>query len=119
MARSIFEKYGGFGSVNRVVLAFYDNVLDNDALGPYFDDVDMKKLIDHQTKFVSMLLGGPADFSDDHLLHAHAHLDISSEHFDEMKTVMADTLGEAEFDTEDIEAVLEAIEARRAQVARP
>jgi len=44
---SLFELYGGFASVSKIVMAFYDKILDSDIAGPYFDDVDMKALIDH------------------------------------------------------------------------
>jgi hemoglobin len=44
-----FDKYGGFSTVSRVVMTFYDKVLDNDTVGPYFDDIDMPRQIDHQT----------------------------------------------------------------------
>lgn len=116
MAHSLFEKYGGFGSISRVVMDFYDALLDSDEVGPYFEDSDLKSLIDHQTKFVSSLLGGPASFSDAHLKAAHAPLNIPPAHFDEMKLVLADTLAAHGFAPEDIETVLAAIEARRGVV---
>ena len=47
MATTLFERYGGFAAVSKVVLAFYDRVLDDEQVGPYFDDVDLPKLIDH------------------------------------------------------------------------
>ena len=116
MAQSIYEKYGGFASVNRVVMAFYDQVLDHDALGPYFEDVDMPSLIDHQTKFIASLLGGPASFTDDHLKRAHARLEISPQDFEDMKSVLAETLEDQGFEPEDITVVVAAIEARRSSV---
>jgi len=97
-------------------MAFYDALLDSDEIGPYFDDVDMTRLIDHQTKFVSGLLGGPASFSDDHLRRAHAQLSITSAHFDEMKRVMGETLQAHGFAAEDVETVLGEIEARRSVI---
>jgi len=92
---------------------FYDSLLDSDEIGPYFDEVDMKKLIDHQTKFVSSLLGGPAEFADDHLQRAHANLGVTDPHFDEMKAVLGSTLLKHNFDPADIDEVLGQIEARR------
>jgi hemoglobin len=41
-------------------MAFYDRVLNSDVIGAYFDDIDMRQLIDHQTKFISQGMGGPA-----------------------------------------------------------
>lgn len=42
MSRSLFDKYGGFASVSKVVSAFYDKAVDSDIIGPYFDDIDMR-----------------------------------------------------------------------------
>lgn len=113
MAESIYEKYGGFGSVNRIVMAFYDTMLDHDELGEYFDDVDMKSLIDHQTKFISALLGGPVSFADEQLRQAHLHLKITAEHFDEMKRVLEETLLDHAIEKDDVAAVINAVEQRR------
>ena len=114
--QSIYEKYGGFARINRVVLAFYDACLDSDDIGPFFDDVDMPRLIDHQTKFISSLLGGPASFEPGHIEHAHRNLRISSGHFDKIKILFADVLRQQDFSDPDIEAVLAAIEIHRARI---
>ncbi|MEO0717587.1 MAG: group 1 truncated hemoglobin [Pseudomonadota bacterium] len=116
MSATLYEKYGGFGSISRVVMSFYDRLLDSDEVGPYFDDIDMKRLIDHQTKFVASLLGGPADFSDDRLEQAHRHLQIDGADFDAMKQILSDTLADFGFEDADREAVLGAIEARRSKI---
>ena len=94
-------------------MAFYDALLDSEEVGPYFDDVDLERLIDHQTKFVSELLGGPASFSDDHLRRAHAKLGVTGAHFDEMKLILGETLSTHGVESEDVEAVIAEIEARR------
>ncbi len=36
MASSLFQKYGGFAAISRVVLTFYDKVLDSDQIGDFF-----------------------------------------------------------------------------------
>ncbi|GMG81975.1 group 1 truncated hemoglobin [Paralimibaculum aggregatum] len=114
--KTLYEKYGGFAQINRIVMAFYDGLLDSDEVGPYFDDVDMKRLIDHQTKFVAALMGGPAEFGDDHLRRAHASLGITDAHFDEMKAILGGTLADHGVAAEDVATVLAAIESRRGLV---
>lgn len=110
---SLYEKYGGFSKVNKIVMAFYDSLLDSDEIGPYFDDIDMSRLIDHQTKFIAMLLGGPASYSDEKLGRAHASLGVTGNHFDEMKRILYVTLDEHGVETLDADTVMDAIEARR------
>lgn len=113
LEQTLYEKYGGFSKVSRIVMALYDRLLEDDDVGPFFDDVDMPKLIDHQTKFVASLMGGPASFTDAHISAAHRKMTIRDDHFDKLKTLVSDTL--AEFDVEDDDAtrILQAFEDRR------
>ncbi|MEM8862080.1 MAG: group 1 truncated hemoglobin [Chloroflexota bacterium] len=111
--QTLFDKYGGFSQVSKIVLSFYDTLLDNDEIGPFFDDVDMSRLVDHQTKFIASLLGGPASYSDKQLWKLHAHLDIKDKHFDELEIVLRETLIDHGVEAEDIEAVVAEFAKRR------
>jgi hemoglobin len=102
MTDTIFERYGGFAKVSRVVSSFYDRVLDSPVLEPYFEGVDMRRLIDHQTKFIAFLLGGPASYTTEHLARVHEHLRIDDVAFDEMTSLMRETFEDFDFDETDI-----------------
>ena len=109
MPQTIYEAHGGFASVRKVVSSFYDRVLDSEILAPYFAHTDMKRLVDHQTKFVSFLLGGPASYSDEHLERVHRRLGITLPEFDEMVLTMCETLedhGFAETEVATVESEL-------------
>lgn len=112
MARSILERYGGFPFLSRVVMSFYDKALDSDVLAPFFEDVDMRRLIDHQTKFVAFLMGGPASYTNDHLGHVHAHLKIDRESFDVMVGTMQETLEDFDMDEADVVTVVHELRSR-------
>ena len=43
MAQTIFERYGGFAKVNRIVMSFYDRVVESEIMSPYFINTDMKQ----------------------------------------------------------------------------
>lgn len=118
MAKTIFEKYGGFSAVSKIVMRFYDKALDSDILADYFEDVDMDRLIDHQTKFVAALMGGPASYTDDMLRQLHAHLDIDDAAFDEMAAIFKATLEEAGLEAEDVADVVRGITSRRPVIVR-
>jgi len=105
MTQSIFERNGGFAKVNRIVMSFYDRVLDSPVMSPYFAATDMKLLVDHQTKFIAFLMGGPASFSDEHLQRVHRDLDIDRGAFDEMVELLTETLEDFDFSAADITAV--------------
>lgn len=113
---SLFDKYGGFARISKVVLSLYDTLLDSDEIGPFFDDVDMTRLVDHQTKFIASLLGGPASYSDNQLRQLHSRLDINHSHFDELKTVLKQTLDKHGFDPADTDSVLGEFEKRRSVI---
>lgn len=76
----------------------------------------MRTLIDHQTKFIATLMGGPASFTDEHIARVHAHLGITDQAFDEMTTLLRETLEDFDFDQTDISAVHGEITARRPYV---
>ncbi len=116
MSQSLFQKCGGFAKVSRVVLTFYDKVLDSDQIGDFFDEIDMSRLVDHQTKFISSLLGGPAAYTDDSLKQIHAHIGISDQDFDEVAKLLGEALDENGFELGDRDAVIREIEARRSYI---
>ncbi|MFK7879670.1 group 1 truncated hemoglobin [Roseobacter sp.] len=119
MEQTLFEKYGGFSTISRIVMALYERLLDDDDVGPYFDDVDMPKLMDHQTKFVSALMGGPASFSDAHIERAHQHLIVRDADFDRLKELVDATLSDFNLQRVDIDTVLKSFEDRRSLLVRP
>ena len=112
-SQSLFQKYGGFAKVSRIVLTFYDKVLDSEQIGEFFDDIDMGRLVDHQTKFIASMLGGPASYTNERLQQLHAHIGISNSDFDEMAKLLGEALDEHGFEPADCRAVLQDIEARR------
>ena len=113
MPQTIYEKYGGFSVISRVVMTFYEMALDSDQIGDYFAEVDMARLIDHQTKFISSLLGGPASFSDERLETVHRALAITHDDFDEMGALLKDALEQHGLSEPDVRATLAAIESKR------
>jgi hemoglobin len=113
VAQTLYEKYGGFKTISRVVMLFYEMALDSDQIGDYFEDIDMPRLIDHQTKFVSSLIGGPASFGDDRIEAVHRHLNISHTDFDEMAALFGEALAEHGMSDSDVKAAMVAIEGKR------
>jgi hemoglobin len=112
MSKTMFERYGGFANVSKVVMAFYDKALDSDIIGRHFEDVEMRQLIDHQTKFVASVMGGPVAYTDEALQRLHAHLDINQEQFDEMTVLLRETLEDFELETKDIDEIMDHFHAR-------
>lgn len=110
---TLFERVGGFGTLSKVVLDFYDRILDDELLAAYFAETDMRRLIDHQTKFVAYLMDGPASYSDEHLRLAHARLGIDDASFDRIVSVMRETLEDFGLADRDIALVAKRMRDRR------
>jgi len=119
MAGTTFEKYGGFSTVSRVVMTFYERVLDSDTVGHHFDDIDMPRLIDHQTKFISGLMGGPASISDERLRVVHHNITITDQEFDEIIEILKEALSDHSMDEADISAVAAEMASKRKLIVRP
>jgi hemoglobin len=118
MKSTMFERYGGFGTVHKVVLDFYDKILDSEIVGDYFEDIDMSALVDHQTKFISQVMGGPKSYSNEILEQVHASHGITHEAFDEMASLLEQTLREHHFKTEDVQSVITDIRGRQSYIVR-
>jgi hemoglobin len=76
----------------------------------------MRRLIDHQTKFISSIMGGPASFTDEALRRAHAHLGLSREDLLELRDLLRETLEDFDFEKADIEHVCNEVMKRESLV---
>ncbi len=92
---SLFERLGGSLAIRPVTELFYRKVLADDLLAAYFDDVDMDRQVAKQTSFLTMVLGGPTQYTGRDLRSAHARMtDLDDKHFDAVLGHLADTLRE-------------------------
>ena len=109
----LYERFGGLDAVARIVFGFYDRILKSPELAPYFAGVDMRRLIDHQTRFLASVMGGPGSYTNEQLRAAHARLGIDDRAFDLMIEVLADTLSGFGLAEEDVAFVVTDLRARR------
>lgn len=116
MAKTLFERCGGFSTVRKIVSAFYDKVLDNDRLQHYFADVDMRRLIDHQTQFISAIMGGPSSLTDDVVRRVHARLGISSSEYREMASIIRETFEDFDFEPDEVGYVYNEVMRRQSLI---
>ena len=106
---TLYDKYGGFSVISKLVQAFYEKVLASDNLAPYFEDINMQKLMDHQAKFFSDILGGPVEYTGRELKVAHAGLGITEDDFIEMSELIEETLEDMNIDDSDIQTVMKIV----------
>ncbi len=106
MSETLYDKYGGFAGISTVVHLFYDKIKRSEQLSSYFEDVDMARLIDHQTQFLCGVLGGPATYTGRSLEAAHRSLSVTAEAFAEVARLLGEALEEAGVEQEDIDTIL-------------
>ena len=94
---SLYEQLGGQPAVDAAVDLFYRKVLTDSRTSPFFDGVDMDRQIAKQKAFLTMVFGGPANYSGKDLRTGHAHLvsrGLNDSHVDAVIELLGQTLAE-------------------------
>lgn len=92
---SDYQRIGGGRAVSAVVDRFYELVVADPQLAPFFAQTDMGRLKRHQVLLISQVMGGPADYDGLSLREAHSGLNISNDHFGRVVTHLVAALQEA------------------------
>ena len=79
---SYYERIGGAEAIKIAVEKFYNAVLGDAQLAPYFNDVDLVRLKRHQAAMLTTVFGGPNAYDGRELGAAHAGMGITAEHYD-------------------------------------
>jgi hemoglobin len=97
-------------------MSFYEKMTSSPITKQYFENTNMKRLIDHQTKFISAMMGGPASYTNEHLERVHARLGITNIAFDEAVDMLEETLEDHDFQDEDIGEVKREVMSRKSVI---
>ena len=112
VATTIFERYGGFATVRKVVVEFYDRILDEAQLAAFFADTNMQRLIEHQTQFISAVMGGPSSTTDEQLYRSHANLNISADDFNLVAAILEETLEDFDVEGDDVRHIMQGVKGK-------
>ncbi len=77
---NLYQRIGGEAGIERLVQAFYDRVVADPELAPFFEHVPMEKLRTMQKEFFSEALGGPLFYSGRSMREVHAGRGIRKRH---------------------------------------
>ena len=105
---TLFERVGGEPAMSAAVDVFYRKVLADESLSRFFEDVDMERQAAKQKAFLTMVTGGPANYSGQDMRAGHAHLvkmGLNDSHFDAVVGHLAATLKELGVSDADIAEV--------------
>ena len=113
---SVYERVGGADALHTAVVAFYDRVVADPELAPYFETVDLSRLRGHQQSFLVAALGGPDYYGGRDLRTAHQGLGIHDAAFDRIVEHLRASLDTVGVDAGVIRQVLGHVEALRTSV---
>jgi len=100
---SLYEKLGGEAAVNAAVDIFYRKVLADDRISHYFESIDMDGQAKKQKAFLTMVFGGPNNYTGKDMREGHKHLKgLNDTHVDAVIELLGETLKELGVGDEDI-----------------
>ena len=116
MIDRLYEKVGGPETIRELVRVFYERVLADPRLAPFFPNTDMEGLRAKQVMFLIMLLGRTPTFSGPDLRSAHAAAraqGLADEHFDALLGHFEASLRELDVDADYTREIIARIETTR------
>jgi len=106
---TLYAAIGGGAAVKAAVQEFYQRVLADEELKPFFEGVEMSRLMRHQVAFITQALGGPAKYGGRDMKAAHAHLPIEARHFERVAMHLEATLEQLDVAPEHIKTILDTV----------
>ncbi|HEX6240756.1 MAG TPA: group 1 truncated hemoglobin [Polyangiales bacterium] len=116
---SLYQRVGGENAILAAATLFYDKVLSDPELAPFFADLDMEQQVRKQVAFMSWAFGGPERYQYRPLREAHAGVreqGLNGSHFDRVAQHLTATLQELGLEPELISEAMGIVASTRAQV---
>lgn len=80
---TLYERLGGEAAITSVVDKFYVYMLADEITAPYFANTDMVKQRKSQSAFITLVTGGPNNYTGMDMKKAHDKMKITKLAFDE------------------------------------
>jgi hemoglobin len=119
MTKTLYERIGGSAAVSAAVIKMYDKILSDNALAPFFENIDVNTLRLSQKAFVTYAFGGPNQYSGKSLRAAHENAvnnGLSDTHFDRVATHLRTAMQELNVAAELIDEAMAIVGSTRADV---
>ena len=107
----LYERLGRRDGIRAVVDDFYDRLVADPDLGPFFEDADVEKLRRTQTDFLCEAAGGPETYDATPVREAHLHVPFEPAHIERAVELLYESLAEFDVPDEDAEKVVQAVAA--------
>jgi len=105
---SLYDRLGGENAIGAVVETFYQKVQADTRIRHFFVDVDMDRQRLKQKNFLTMVTGGPANYTGKSMRLGHQHLlakGLNDGHVDAVIELLGKALAEYEVSAADIKDV--------------
>jgi hemoglobin len=103
---TLFDRIGGQDGIRNLVDDFYERVLADPKLGPFFENTPMERLRNMQYEFFAAALDGPSNYKGKQLSYVHFGRGIGREHFGRFIDRLFDTLKSYELDDDTLHAII-------------
>ena len=119
--RSLYERVGGESIVRRASDLLYAHIMLDDRVNYLFEGLDVTRLVERQSQFLTYALGGLNKFGQEHVDAIHLKVvskGFGHSHFDVVVELLRSTLTELDLDPDAIEEVLWRVEITRKDVLK-
>jgi len=106
---TLYERLGGHDGIRAVVDDFYDRLLADDDIGPFFQGADLEKLRATQTDFLCEAAGGPETYDAEPVREAHIDVPFTPDHIQRAVELLHRSLDEFDVPDDDADAVVSAV----------
>jgi len=116
---TVYEQLGGEAAINAAVDVFYRRVLADAYINRFFQGVDMDRQASKQKAFLTMVTGGPNEYTGKDMREGHKHLvkmGLNDSHFDHVLAHLRSTLAELGVAQNLIDTVISVAESVRNDV---
>jgi hemoglobin len=104
---SLYERLGGSSGISDLVVEFYERVLKDPVLVPFFLNTSMEHLRLMQEEFFTIACGGPSTSSTMSLKAAHGGRGIADKHYQRFVEHLLATLETRGLEPHDIDRILD------------
>jgi len=116
---SVYDQIGGAAAMDAAVDVFYRRVLADHYVNRFFEGVDMEKQAAKQKGFLTMVTGGPNNYTGKDMREGHKHLvkmGLNDSHFDHILMHLRATLAELGVPENLIQTIIGVAESTRDDV---
>ncbi len=96
--QSLYDQLGGAAAIDAAVDIFYRRVLSDAYIKVFFEDTDMVRQAQKQKAFLTMVFGGPNNYTGMDMREGHKHLvekmGLNDSHFEHVLAHLRSTLAE-------------------------